>query len=162
MDTKIKLFALFVAFITPLLSLIHVIMTLLLVDMVTSIYSQMKQAVRKNGDKGMFARLKTSLLVIESDKLRRTIEKMVFYILTIFAFYLFDRYVLQINPTAPDAIYTFSSTNISVALMCMVELTSIASNVSNITGNPVFNTIARIINKKVKNKYEIDDEESDS
>jgi hypothetical protein len=154
MSWHTKIFALVLAFFAPLASLIHVIIALLFVDAITSIYYQMKLIQSGQKDKKFIA----SLQVIESRKLRKTLEKMFFYVLIIIMFFIFDTYVLQVKPIAADAIYTFSITNIAAVLICMVELTSIASNVSKITGNKVFDRIVSIFSKKVEKKFDIDEE----
>lgn len=154
---EIKALSIIIAFLAPLSGLIHVIIGLLIVDMITSVYYQMKIAASKVV-KGK--RTKAAFQVIESGKLRKTIEKMFFYVLTIIVFYSFDTYVLQIKPISSDAIYTFSVTNLSAVLISLVEMTSIAANVSKITGNPVFDRIIKIFSKKVEKKFEIEEEEA--
>lgn len=154
---SIKFFSVLVAFLAPLAGLIHVIIGLLLVDMITSVYYQMKLAASeaKKGQK-----FSASLNVIESGKLRKTLEKMFFYVLILIVFYSFDLFVLQIKPISPEAIYTFSVTNLSAVLISLVEMTSIAANVSKITGNPVFDRIIKIFSKKVDKKFELEEDES--
>lgn len=146
-----QLFALFISFIAPITTVIHVIVLLLIVDALTSIYYQMK-VVEKQG--GYFKTVKKRLRVIESSKLRKTIEKLFFYVLVLIVFFSFDKYVIKVDPISEYAISTFSITNISAILISMVELTSIASNVSKITGNPIFNKIVSILQKKVDNKID--------
>lgn len=154
---EIKALSIIIAFLAPLSGLIHVIIGLLIVDMFTSVYYQMKIAAAKV-TKGK--RTKAAFQVIESGKLRKTIEKMFFYVLTIIVFFSFDTYVLQIKPISPEAIYTFSVTNLSAVLISLVEMTSIAANVSKITGNPVFDRIIKIFSKKVDKKFELEEDES--
>jgi len=151
----VKVGSIILAFLAPLAGLIHVIIALLLVDMFTSIYYQMKIAASgaKKGQRTM-----TALRVIESGKLRKTIEKMFFYVLVVVIFYSFDLYVLQVKPISQDAIYTFSITNLSAVLISVVEMTSIAANVSKITGNPIFDRIMKLFAKKVDKKFEIEEE----
>lgn len=158
MNWTAKVFSLVIAFLAPLSSLIHVIIVLLLVDAITSIYYQMKLAAEK-ANKGK--RTIAALNVIESAKLRKTIEKMFFYVLVIIVFYSFDLYVLQVKPISPEAIYTFSVTNLSAVLISLVEMTSIASNVSKITENPIFNRIMHLFSKKVNKKFELDEDNTE-
>ena len=150
-----KLLAIVVAFLAPLSSLIHVILALLIADAVTSIYYQMKTSYANASGSN---RLMASFRVIESARLRKTLEKMFFYVLILVLFYSFDVYVLQVKPITADTIYTFSITNIAAVLICLVELTSIASNVSKITGNDIFNRIISLFSKRVNKKFELDDE----
>lgn len=147
-----KAFSLVIAFLTPLADLIHLVVALLLIDAFTSIYYQMSKAAEKAGPgKKWWA----ALMVIESARLRRTLEKMFFYVLTLIVFYAFELLVLQLAPAEPERLQLFSMTNIAAALIGMVELTSIASNVSRITGNPIFNRIARIFGIKVNQQLDL-------
>lgn len=149
-----KLFAIFIAYIAPVATVIHVIVLLLIVDAITSIYYQMKMVDKQ---KTYFKTLKKRLQVIESGKLRKTVEKLFFYILTLIVFFSFDKYVIKIDPATESSIHTFSITNISAILISMVEITSIASNVSKITGNPIFDRIVKIFSKKVEKEMEVEE-----
>jgi hypothetical protein len=149
-----KMISLLLSFVAPLASLIHVIVFLLVVDALTSIYYQMKIAGSK-AERGK--RMSTAIKVIESSKLKKTIEKMFFYVLTIIVFYSFDLYVLHVKPISQDSINTFSITNLSAVLISLVELTSIASNVSKITDNPIFNRVVSLFSKKVEKKFDIEE-----
>lgn len=162
--------AVVVSFLVPLASIIHVVLVLLVVDAVTSIYYQMRTESLKHqgfwdGD-GISNRLslwlnktRRTLKVIESGKGRKTLEKMFFYVLIITAFFLFDTYVLQLTASELHGINTFSLTNLATVLICLVELTSIASNVSKITGNPIFEKIVKIFTKKTENRLDIGGED---
>jgi hypothetical protein len=156
MSFPAKIFAVAIGFLSPLAALIHVILALLVVDMMTSIYYQMKLAAEK-AERGK--RTWAAFRIIESEKLRKTIEKMFFYVMVIIVFYSFDLVLLKIQPLDHDAIVTISITNLSAVLIALVEMTSIASNVSKITGNPIFNKITSIFAKKVNKKFEIDEDE---
>jgi len=153
-----KLFSIVLAFLAPLASLIHVIVALLIVDAVTSIYYQMNNAA--SGKTSTKERVRARINVIESGKLRKTLEKMFFYVLMIIVFYSFDLYVLKIKPLDEVSIHTFSITNMSAVLIALVEMTSIASNVSKITGNPVFEKIVAIFKKKANKQFDIDEYEN--
>jgi uncharacterized membrane protein len=153
-----KALSLVLAFIAPLASLIHVILGLLIFDAITSIYYQMK-LVSKSGLTRR-QRISARIKVIESAKLRKTLEKMFFYILMIIVFYSFDLYVLKIQPLNEISIHTFSITNMSAVLIALVEMTSIAANVSKITDNPIFDRILKIFSKKVNKQYDIDEEDN--
>ena len=154
-DWHIKLFSIVISFLAPLASVIHVVLILLLVDAITSIYYQMKMESKKHS--GFIVKFKKSIQVIESGKLRKTLEKMFFYIMILIVFFLFDTYILRLTKTEVNAIYTLSITNIAAVLICIVEMTSIASNVSKITGNPIFNKIVSVFKKKAEQKMEIDE-----
>ncbi len=150
-----QLFAIFIAFLAPISSVIHVVIFLLIIDMITSIYYQMKSATADK--KGFWNCLMIAFKVVESGKLRKTIEKLFFYVLILIVFFVFDLFILKVVPVSENTIRTFSITNIASVLIAIVEMTSIASNVSKITGNPIFNKIVSIFKKKAEQKMEIDE-----
>lgn len=137
----------------PLRDVIHVIIFLVFVDMIASIYVQMQSCEKTTG---FFKHVVKCFSVIESHKLRRTVSKMFFYVLTMAAFYVFDVYILHVHPLGSDTLLTFSITNIAAILICVTELTSITANISKITNNPIFLTIMKLFNKKLKDNYNID------
>lgn len=157
MPTFSKLLVVILAVFAPLQSVVHVIVFLVFLDMVTSIYYQMQQCKH---DKSFFTHLATCLRVIESHKLRRTVSKLFFYVMSLMAFYLFDFYLLRIKPLEHDMLVSLSVTNLAAILIAVTELTSISSNISRITNNPIFNTIMRIFNKKINDKLNINDDGS--
>jgi hypothetical protein len=150
-----QLFAIFIAFIAPISSVIHVVIFLLIIDALTSIYYQMKEATKNTI--GFWACLIKAFRVIESGKLRKTLEKLFFYILILIVFYVFDLIILKVAPVSENTISTFSITNIAAVLIAVVEMTSIAANVSKITGNPIFNKIVSIFKRKAEQKMEIEE-----
>lgn len=137
----------------PLRDVIHVIIFLVFVDMIASIYSQMQSCEKTTS---FFKHIIKCFKVVESHKLRRSVSKMFFYVLVMAAFYVFDVYILHIHPLTPDTLLTFSITNIAAILICVTELTSITANISKITNNPIFHTIMKLFNKKLKENYNID------
>lgn len=152
-----KALSVVIAFLTPLADLIHLVVALLLIDAFTSIYYQMQKAAEQVPAR---IRLKTALMVIESARLRKTLEKMFFYVLTLILIYAFELLVLQLAPADPQRVQLFSMTNIAAALIGMVEITSITSNVSRITGNPIFQRIAGIFSKKVTHQLDLHEKNS--
>ncbi len=146
-----KLFGLIISLLAPLSVVIHFMLFLLFLDAVTSIYFQIKTQIK--GVSGFRLRLQTAFMVIESRKLRLTLEKMFFYTMAMIVFFLFDKFILHIEPINIDDTFTFSLTNFAAVLVCMTELTSIMSNLSKITNNPIFNRITKILQKKVNNKF---------
>jgi len=154
-----KFFAIVMAVLAPLYSLIVFIAALLVLDMITSIYYQMRIEAAKYDVRS--EKFRHSVRVIESGKLRKTVEKMFSYFTMIIMFYAFDIFVLKIEPLDGNtAIHTFSITNLAAILICLVEMTSIAANFTKITGNPVFARIVKIFSKKVNKQYDIDDDEN--
>ncbi len=146
-----KLFAAIISLFAPLAVVIHILLLLLILDAATSIYYQIKRQLKEIS--GFRLRLQTAFMVIESRKLRLTLEKMFFYTLAMIVFFLFDKYILYIEPINLDATFAFSLTNFAAVLVCMTELTSIMSNMSKITNNPIFNRITKILQKKVNDKF---------
>jgi len=142
-----KLFGLIISLLAPLSVVIHFMLFLLFLDAITSIYFQIKTQIK--GVSGFRLRLQTAFMVIESRKLRLTLEKMFFYTMAMIVFFLFDKFILHIEPINIDDTFTFSLTNFAAVLVCMTELTSIMSNMSKITNNPIFNKITKILQKKV-------------
>jgi len=151
----LKLFGLLLSFLAPLSSLIHVIVLLLIVDAITSIYYQIKLKTKDLPSRR--ERWKQGMCVIESDKLRKTIEKLVFYVLIIIVFYSFDVYVIKVKPITATEIHTFSITNLAAVMIALVEMTSIASNISKITNNDIFERIVKMFKKKVDKKFDVEE-----
>jgi hypothetical protein len=150
-----QIFAIAISFLAPMANVIHVVVFLLIIDALTSIYYQMKLATK--GMKGFLNSIIKACKVVKSGKLRRTLEKLFFYILILITFYIFDFFILKVIPIAENMISTFSITNIATVLIGIVEMTSIASNISKITGNPIFNKIVSIFKRKAEQKMEIDE-----
>jgi hypothetical protein len=151
-------FAVFVAFFAPLSSVVHFVIFLLIIDALTSIYYQMKMATTNK--KGFWNCLLIAFRVVESGKLRKTLEKLFFYVLIMIVFFIFDLIILKVMPISENTINTFSITNIATILICIVEMTSIAANVSKITGNPIFNKIVSVFKRKAEQKMEIEENEN--
>jgi len=155
-----KLFAIAIATLAPLAPYVHFLVLLLILDMVTSIYYQFRQNVEKvrkskipipvSFPRSLFIFFQT----IESGKLRKTVEKLVAYVLGIIVCYLFDTIVLQIVPALNSPLSYFSVANVAVVMICSVEVTSILANLSKITNNPVYNRIIRLFNQKIDDKLD--------
>ncbi len=134
------------SFLAPLASIVHVLIFLLIIDAITSIYYQI---CLKTKDLESFPKkVIEGLKVIESSRLRRTIEKMFFYVLIIVSFYTVDVVLLRLAPSVESVIAGISLTNISATMVALVELWSIASNVSKITGNDIFLRVLKKWTKK--------------
>jgi hypothetical protein len=162
----VKVFLLLMAALAPLTDYIHFLILLLIMDAATSIYYQFKQNVAivlKNKTKktlGIGERFTILAGTIESRKLRRTVEKLFAYILGIIVCFFFDKIVFQITPLDGEQLSYFSITNVSVVLICSVELTSILANLGKITNNPIYARIIKIFNKKINEQ--IGDENSET
>lgn len=154
-----KCFFLLLAVLAPIAPYVHFLIFLLVADAITAIYYQFKINKKKIAcSKSVKARnvpdYKIFFLTVESRRLRTTFEKLVAYILGIIVCYFFDTIILQITPLQGQTLQYFSVANISVVLICSVELTSILTNLSKITRNPIYNTIARILTKKFSDKID--------
>ncbi|HHN47361.1 MAG TPA: hypothetical protein ENN08_00210 [Bacteroidales bacterium] len=150
-----KFFVFMLSVFAPIRVVIYVVVFLVFVDMITSIYYQM-QCQKKT--RSFLGHLIDCLKVVESHKLRRTVSKLFFYVLALMSFYVFDAYVLKIHPLGEDVLVSFSLTNLAAILICITELTSISSNISKITANPIFKTIMMIFGRRIKDKLRIKDE----
>jgi hypothetical protein len=151
-----KIFSLLLATLAPLSTYVHFLIFLLLTDAATSIYYQYKGRLitlkKKEANLSIRVKLFTFFHTIESSKLRITVEKLVSYILAFIVAFLFDKYVLQITPLEGAMLSNFSLANVTVILVCSVEVTSIFANLSKITGHPVYTQILKILNKKIDDK----------
>ena len=157
---SVKLFALIVAAFAPIADYIYFLILLLVVDAVTAIYFQYRTNVTIAQSKtiskkiGLINSFSVLFCTIESGKLRRTVEKLFAYILGIIICFLFDKIVFQITPLEGMPLSYFSITNVSVVLICSVELTSILSNLGKITNNPIYSRIIKILNSKIDSKID--------
>lgn len=144
-----KALALVLCYFAPVKMIIHALILFLVIDAVTSIYYQFMENL-----KGIKEEKKHRWLVfcatIESSKLRRTLEKLVCYVISLMVVYLFDTIFLKIAPSSIDSLKLFSLTNAAAILIGLVEITSILSNMSKITRNPVFNKILKVTQKKAQ------------
>lgn len=156
----IKVFAIFLSALAPIKNYIHFLIVLLIVDAVTAIYYQYKGnlnlAKKKNISKhiNLINAFSIFFSTIESNKLRRTVEKLFAYILGLIICFFFDKIIFQITPLEGMPLKYFSITNISVVLISSVELTSILSNLGKITNNPIYSRIIKILNKKIDDKID--------
>lgn len=156
-----KCFFLLLAVLAPIAPYVHFLIFLLVADAITAIYYQFKinkikiaRSKCKSVKASNVPDYKILFLTVESRRLRTTFEKLVAYILGIIVCYFFDTIILQITPLQGQTLQYFSVANISVVLICSVELTSILANLSKITRNPIYNTIARIFTKKISDKID--------
>ena len=146
------------AFLAPLLDFLYIIAFLLVVDMITSIAYQytIRRKDYSNWHVALFGDFGHSTVkgIIESGKLRTTVAKLFFYMLTIICIYWFEIKLIQ-NAPEGGIFNLLSITNISAILICSVEIISILENVSQITNNPIFNVLAKLFKKKVEDTTNI-------
>lgn len=154
-----KIIAVILAVLAPLAIYVHFLIFLLITDAVTSIYYQYKQKLKivgrcKKTPLTFKVRVFTFFQTIESGKLRKTVEKLVSYTLAFIVAFLFDKYALKVEALENGLLQNFSLANVTVIMVCSVEVTSIFANLSKITKNPIYDTILNIFNKKINDKIE--------
>lgn len=149
----VKFFWILCASFAPLKDYVLFLIFLLIVDAITSIYYQFRKRVEAIGHRSSaWDKMKLLFTIIESNKLRRTFEKMVAYILGLIVFFKFDQIILQLDFVAGLPLNYLSTTNISVLMICSVEVYSITENLSKITKNPIFTAIGNVFKKRVENQ----------
>lgn len=134
MKNKILIYAItgVAAFFAPLQEMIYLILGLTFLDLITGIL----YSIKNNKIDGFFNRLKH----IQSRKLRRSVIKTFLYILFLMSIFSFMKIIVG------NDLYM---SNITCALLCMVELRSISENLSGYTDNNVFLKVISILTKKV-------------
>ncbi len=147
--TKIAgfIFSLFI----PLHSLIHLLVLLVVVDAFTALWWKII-SVNKNA-KGIRNKITKAIHTFECLKFFRTLQKLLFYIITVFVLYYFDTIVLKIIPLNFDGITTFSTAALATLLISISELTSIIKNISRITSTPVLSKLLNLLSKSNKTLF---------
>lgn len=102
-----KLFMIGIAYFSPIATLIYVVLLFIFIDFLTGMYASYK---RKEP--------------IISNKLRKTIEKFVFYSLAIVCSHIFQTEIMDF----------ISLTNVVAGFITSIELISIYENIRSITG----------------------------
>jgi len=129
----VKIFILVITFIAPIAIFIHTVIVLTIIDLFTAIARDMR------------LKKENKIEVIESRKIRKTLTKMIMYILFIISVFL----MLQVTFNA-----TFYIPNAIFGMIALVEVVSIGENMSSVTGNNVFVNATRKITKFVSNKID--------
>lgn len=125
-----------IAFFAPIQGLIIAIVVLCLADAITAIMRDWK----KNSDKySGFKKLK----IIKSRKLRRTVTKIVLYVLFICLLYLLPVVCFH---------YHMYAAHVVVMLFGAVEIKSIAENLDFLTGQDLFTSAFSRVRKLFENK----------
>ncbi len=147
--TKIAgiIFSLFI----PLHSLIHLLVLLVVVDAFTALWWKII-SVNKNA-KGIRNKIKKAIHTFECLKFFRTLQKLLFYIITVFVLYYFDTIVLKITPLNFDGFTTFSTAALATLLISISELTSIIKNISRITSVPILKKLINLLTSNYKNVF---------
>ena len=124
-----------VAFCAPIITIVHSIIFLVFVDLLTAIMKNWKL----NESKSFIEKMKT----LESGKLRKSAIKLFLYIL-----FIVSTYVIMMAGFGQ----TFFVMNFVFLSFSLVEITSIASNISIITGQDVFTKTVKKFTNFLTNK----------
>ena len=122
-----KILAACLAYFAPVAPMVHAVLVMVLLDLVTGVWaaSIRSEAICSNG-------------------LRRTIRKMIGYVLLIIAGHIVDITLLK---------GSLNLASIFAAYIGLTELQSIRENIACITGNDVLQEIWDTIKDKIKTKY---------
>jgi len=134
MDSRlIKIFAFCLSYFSPISTIIHVMLIFIFIDAVSAIW-----AAKKNK------------IPVESRKLRKTIQKMVWYIAAVMMAHMMEiTFHLEFSHLA----------QITGGFVCMVEIKSVFENITKITNEPIFIKIYKLFEKKTKNTFNLNEED---
>jgi hypothetical protein len=151
---KAKLLAMLTAFLAPLYNFIFVLILLLIIDMLTSIYAQVKVRTKRctakdisNHEKGKY-KIKTAWRTIDPEKMLQTVEKIFGYAISLIVCFVLDHYILRLGVDTSGLFHPVSITNVVYITILVSEGISILRNLGNITNNSVFNQIIKVIVKR--------------
>ncbi len=144
-----KLLAVGLAFVAPLNTMFTCMILFIVLDTVAAIYNDYKTVIRMrskqlddlNGTVRKMTCLQILWRMIDPDKLRRTAEKLFAYPVVITACYVFDYYVLCLDPGTNGAIGKWSLTNVSFILIVFSDFKSFLRNMGRATGNKIYTDI---------------------
>lgn len=157
-----KLFALFLAFLTPLHTVFGVMLFFLMMDTITAVYLRFRiNLKRQNNCKSPNINEATRKIrcwrllwrSFEKEKFGKTIEKMVSYPIIVLCCFVFDILVLQLHPGDDGLILRFSLTSFAFVLICFYDLQSILRNMGKATDNKIYQLIENLLAKKVEEHY---------
>ena len=121
----VKLGALFIGYFTALAPIVHVVLVFIAIDFLTGLYASIR--VKE---------------IIVSHRLRKTVEKFVFYITALLLAFIFEKEIAD-------------WTNLASVVGCFiasVELLSIYENIQKITGLKIASKLKDVIMNAFKNK----------
>ena len=144
-----KLFCFIISLFAPISALIYFLVLLVVMDAFTTIWWK-AHSVSKN-IKGFKNKALKILHIFECFKFLRTLEKLLFYIITVFVLYYFDTIVLHSIPLNFLGLASFSLANIATLLISISELTSILKNISKITALPILSKLMGMLSNSNKN-----------
>lgn len=117
-----KIAILFIAYFTPIAEMVHVMLIFLVLDTISGIWASLKEGGK-----------------IESNKLRKTVLKFLWYTLSVMAAWMMER-TFRLSWT--------SLASLTAGFICFVELKSIFENVTRITNEPIFRRILKLLKRK--------------
>ena len=132
----------------PFSTTIYFLVLLVAMDAFTALWWKAHASVKNT--KGFRNKFFKILNVFECIKFLRTLEKLLFYIITIFVLYYFDTLVLHIIPLNFNGLSSFSLASIATLLISISELTSILKNISRITSIPILSKLTSILTSSNK------------
>ena len=162
-----KVFAVVIAFITPLHAIVGIMMLFLVFDTGSAIYLNYKveKIKRKQCQQIKYSGLKKARIywgTIDPEKLGKTIEKLFAYPAIALGCFVFDRLVLKIEPADAATIGNFSLTNLAFVLICLMDFKSFLRNMGKATGNEVYKIVEKILDRKLKDRFGNMNDEKDT
>ena len=146
-----KLCCLVLSFFAPFSSTIYFLILLVLMNDFSSIWFQSHFALRNV--KGFRKKLHKFFHILEAFKFSRTLEKFLFYTITITVLFYFDTLVLHTLPLNFNGFDSFSLASIAALLISISELTTILKNISKITSIPILSKIMSILSSSNKSLF---------
>lgn len=163
-STTTKFFALLVAFIAPLYTMVAVVLFFVTLDTLSAIYSayqEKKRRYRKLQKLGMdppkHSKFKLLRKAYSPEKMGLTITKVVSYPVILLAFYIFDIMVLGIKIPEEQWFLNFSFTNYMFVLLSAVDLFSFISNMGAATGHWSWRAASRILSRQFRRESKQND-----
>lgn len=153
---KAKIIAFFTTFLAPLHEFMLVLIFFVIIDMIASVYLQIKVKKRKckakKIEKPEYQKyvLKSAWRIIDPQKLPNTVEKVVAYAIALIICFILDHHVLRTYPDEMGRVPMISITNVVYMVLLITEAVSILRHLGRITGNTVFDSIIQILVKKTK------------
>ena len=146
-----KLFCLVISFFAPFSSTIYFLVLLILMNDFTAIWSDTHTAIQNV--KGFRNKFRQVFLILEAYKFAHTLEKFLFYTITITVLFYFDTLVLHTLPLNFSGLTSFSLASIAALLISISELTTILKNISRITAIPILSKLMKILSSSNKNLF---------
>ena len=163
------MFAILVAFVTPLHAVVGIMMFFLFADTFSAVYLHYKNikkrvpcdekeniVVQKARCMALFWR------VIDRDKFNRTVEKFFVYPAIAITCYVFDVLVLRITPSEEGLVGMLTLTNLAMTLIAFMDFRSFMRNMGRATGITIFVVLENALSKKIKDRFGDMNDEKDT